>query len=50
MTDAVECPHCGEQVQPSPIIARDPRTGRDRHQHICPECGLNIKAGGGRFV
>lgn len=44
------CKHCGEEVEPSPCVSRDPRTGRDRHYHICPECGEQIQAGGGQFA
>ncbi len=47
--ETVECKDCGETVEPSPTISRDPRTGRDKRQWICPECGAYL-GGSGRFV
>lgn len=47
-----DCDNCGaEDIEPQLNVHRDPRTGRDRKQYICPECGMpNGVSGGGKFA
>lgn len=49
--DTVECGECGDDVEPTVSVYRDPRTGRDHRQTTCPNCGERIPdADTGRMV
>jgi len=40
--ETVECAECGDDVTPTVSVYRDPRTGRDHRQAVCPNCGERV--------
>lgn len=46
---ASDCSNCDGDADPNLNTVRDPKTGRDRRQGVCPRCGGHVPVDG-RFA